>query len=322
MIMRDFIGDIHGQADALERLLVKLGYVHNGASYAHPTRSAVFLGDLIDRGPDQVRVCRVVMDMVNSGNAELVMGNHEFNAVCFMTPDPECEGEYLRRHNEQNMHQHAAFLDQVGMGSVLHFELIEWFRGLPIFIDHSDFRAVHACWMADHAEMASRFTSEGNRLTDEGWVEASRQDSPAFESIEVLLKGPDGRLPEGLSYISGSKPRKKARIRWWKEEAGTLNDILIAPSALRSQLESIKACDDMLIGYPHSKPIFIGHYWLLGVAAPLTPKVACLDYSAGLEDRSGRLCAYRWNGEQNLSAASFVWVDVGSPGLSDITPAF
>ncbi|MFJ6392039.1 polynucleotide kinase-phosphatase [Streptomyces sp. NPDC091972] len=70
----DIVGDIHGCAAELESLLGKLGYVDG----VHPEgRTAVFVGDLVDRGPDSPGVLRRVMAMVKSGNALCVPGNHE-----------------------------------------------------------------------------------------------------------------------------------------------------------------------------------------------------------------------------------------------------
>ncbi|MEU3415950.1 polynucleotide kinase-phosphatase [Streptomyces sp. NPDC006658] len=70
----DIIGDIHGCSAELEALLAKLGY----ADGVHPEgRTAVFVGDLVDRGPDSPGVLRRVMSMVNSGTALCVPGNHE-----------------------------------------------------------------------------------------------------------------------------------------------------------------------------------------------------------------------------------------------------
>ncbi|MEV5785152.1 polynucleotide kinase-phosphatase [Streptomyces sp. NPDC052287] len=70
----DIVGDIHGCASELETLLGKLGY----ADGVHPQgRTAVFVGDLVDRGPDTPGVLRRVMSMVGSGNALCVPGNHE-----------------------------------------------------------------------------------------------------------------------------------------------------------------------------------------------------------------------------------------------------
>ncbi|MFE5136709.1 polynucleotide kinase-phosphatase [Streptomyces fagopyri] len=70
----DIVGDIHGCASELETLLGKLGYTDG----VHPQgRTAVFVGDLVDRGPDTPGVLRRVMSMVGSGNALCVPGNHE-----------------------------------------------------------------------------------------------------------------------------------------------------------------------------------------------------------------------------------------------------
>ncbi|MEV3991450.1 polynucleotide kinase-phosphatase [Streptomyces sp. NPDC049837] len=70
----DIIGDIHGCSSELETLLAKLGYEDG----VHPDgRTAVFVGDLVDRGPDSPGVLRRVMGMVASGNALCVPGNHE-----------------------------------------------------------------------------------------------------------------------------------------------------------------------------------------------------------------------------------------------------
>jgi protein phosphatase len=81
----DIIGDIHGCRAELESLLVELGYKitrdelgrATNASYPDGARRAVFVGDLVDRGPDTPGVLRLVMGMVASGNAFCVPGNHE-----------------------------------------------------------------------------------------------------------------------------------------------------------------------------------------------------------------------------------------------------
>ena len=54
--MIDFIGDIHGHADKLEWLLSKMGYDKKNDTYSHPERTVIFVGDYIDRGPDNPRV--------------------------------------------------------------------------------------------------------------------------------------------------------------------------------------------------------------------------------------------------------------------------
>jgi protein phosphatase len=79
----DVIGDVHGCRLELEQLLDKLGYAIDRdaagrpVSASHPTRRAIFLGDLVDRGPDTPGVLRLVMGMVAAGTAFCVPGNHE-----------------------------------------------------------------------------------------------------------------------------------------------------------------------------------------------------------------------------------------------------
>ncbi|MDJ0618487.1 MAG: polynucleotide kinase-phosphatase [Calothrix sp. MO_192.B10] len=88
----DIIGDIHGCCDELEALLTKLGYVQmpadkqetetsdfwNFPTYHHPQgRKAVFLGDLIDRGPRILDTVKLVRNMVKAGTGMCVPGNHE-----------------------------------------------------------------------------------------------------------------------------------------------------------------------------------------------------------------------------------------------------
>ena len=65
----DIIGDVHGEADALQRLLDNLGYAPVDGCWQHSSRRVIFLGDFIDRGPEQRRVLEVVIPMVQSGNA-------------------------------------------------------------------------------------------------------------------------------------------------------------------------------------------------------------------------------------------------------------
>ena len=89
----DIIGDVHGCADELEVLLGTLGYeitavapgapmLHGGPVYAHPEgRKAVFLGDLVDRGPRVLDTVRLVANMVRNGSALCVPGNHDVKLV-------------------------------------------------------------------------------------------------------------------------------------------------------------------------------------------------------------------------------------------------
>ncbi|MEU3072193.1 polynucleotide kinase-phosphatase [Streptomyces laurentii] len=95
----DIIGDVHGCRSELESLLTRLGYVDGH----HPEgRTAVFVGDLVDRGPDSPGVLRRVMGMVAAGDALCVPGNHE-NKL----------GRWLRGRQVQPTHGLAETIEQL-----------------------------------------------------------------------------------------------------------------------------------------------------------------------------------------------------------------
>ncbi|HXH48745.1 MAG TPA: polynucleotide kinase-phosphatase [Terriglobia bacterium] len=74
----DIIGDVHGCFDELKELLEKLGYSIDGETAIPPEgRKAVFVGDLVDRGPKVVPVLRLAMKMVQAGTAFCLPGNHD-----------------------------------------------------------------------------------------------------------------------------------------------------------------------------------------------------------------------------------------------------
>ena len=142
----DIIGDVHGQARKLVGLLHKLGYRRSEGAWSHPEQTAIFVGDLIDRGPHQLATIDIVHPMVESGAAHCILGNHEFNAIAWSTPDPDAPGEFLRRRDRpSNRAQHRAFLSEVE-NTARHDELIAWFKTLPLWLDFGEVRVVHACW--------------------------------------------------------------------------------------------------------------------------------------------------------------------------------
>ncbi len=77
----DLIGDVHGCLAELQALLAQLGYTLGEHVLPPPGRTAVFLGDLVDRGPDVPGVLQLVMDMVAAGIALCVPGNHDAKLV-------------------------------------------------------------------------------------------------------------------------------------------------------------------------------------------------------------------------------------------------
>jgi hypothetical protein len=140
----DIIGDVHGHAGALRRLLRALNYEEADGLFRHPDRRVVFVGDFVDRGPEQLEVLQIAKAMCDAGSALAVMGNHEFNALGWSESDGK--GGFLRPHTEKNAHQHREFLRQIGQGSAAHDRALAWFRTLPVWKEFPGLRIVHACW--------------------------------------------------------------------------------------------------------------------------------------------------------------------------------
>jgi predicted MPP superfamily phosphohydrolase len=86
--MFDIIGDIHGHAAELKSLLTRMDYKEQNGVWQHPSRKAIFVGDLIDRGPAIREVLHIVRNMIDHDQALAVMGNHEYNAIAYALSSP------------------------------------------------------------------------------------------------------------------------------------------------------------------------------------------------------------------------------------------
>jgi hypothetical protein len=308
----DVIGDVHGCAEKLEVLLDELGYSINEScgAYRHGVRRAVFVGDLIDRGPQQSATLRLVRSMVESGSAKVVMGNHEFNALCYATPR-DGSGGYLRAHSRKNTDQHKAFLALTRSEQDYHRE---WFLSLPLWLDLGGLRVVHACWHeASLTEVAT--TLGGDRFPSATeLVEATTEGTAFYNAVEVLLKGPEISLD-----IFGLEPfldkdghiRHDARVRWWDQSASTLSQAVViprtatTPTGLPYTAPDLRVDPSELFLYSDRVPVVYGHYWRDGQPhekEDWTAHTACVDFSAV---KGGTLVAYRWNGESEIRRENY-----------------
>jgi len=286
-----------------------MGYVHRGGAWRHSGRTAIFVGDFIDRGPDQLRTLELVRDMIDAGSARAVMGNHEFNAIAWATADPLAEGRHLRaRHGpkgERHRQQHQAFLAEVGGDSPAHREWAAWFLDLPLWIEEPEFRVIHACWSPAHVEAMRPRLRSGARLTAALVEEASRKGAHAHAAIEILLKGDEAVLPDGVTFTDkDGHVRRAIRTRWWDPTRTTYRDAYMGPDGI--DMPDLAMSDRRILPAP-DRPTFIGHYWFSPeeTLAPASSLVACVDYSVA---RGGRMVAYRFDGEATLSAEKFMSV--------------
>ncbi len=304
----DIVGDVHGHCAKLEVLLAQLGYRKTKGAWRHPDgRKVLFVGDLIDRGPAQLKTCTLVRGMVEEGEALCIMGNHEYNAVQHQLGYRDLRG---------GRDPHHTFLKEAPKGSPAYGDWLAWFMRLPLWLDLGPFCLIHACW----DEAAMRVLQEAGlgeeavmdeelfRLAGRGRkAEPGTAERAVHDAMEIVLKGREIPLPEG--HVFNDKDgieRREIRTCWWKEDAKTYKEF--AFMADKTGIPEVPLPDALKPIRP-AKPVFIGHYWLApDVPALQSARVACVDYSAG---QGGPLVAYCWQpGDAELCVSRFVSYDL------------
>lgn len=291
----DFIGDVHANARRLRELLEHLGYVRKGGwTYRHPDpdRSAIFMGDLINRGPDNVAVYVLVRSMVEDGRAQCLLGNHELDAIAWATVCP-VSGWPMMERNDVNWSRARAFLNQVEEGSKLHGDMIKWFKTLPLWIETDEFRAVHACWHAESIEAIAPYVSEG-RVLRSAWTAVLDREGPAYAAANMLVRGPE---------FAAACRREPApvRVRWWDMKATTVAQAAVQPEHLDPATGAMPY-DATPYRHDGSKPLFFGHYGDRCSPRLVSASAACVDNYAGIHRP---LVAYSWTGEDRLFDDAF-----------------
>lgn len=288
----DIIGDIHGQADKLKRLLDALGY----RDYVPPKgRCAIFVGDLIDRGPKQIETLEIVFGMLDKGHARCIMGNHEFNALAFSTPN-KTTGHMLRPHSARNVYHHHAFLQEAPYQSPLYWHWIGRLFELPLYLDLPKLRVVHAYW-SPRAICYLKTHLDNAQLTP-SILRDALPGTVLRTALDALLNGLEVDLPHGESFldIQGTR-RYRVRVRWWQNNWHTLP---LEQSAQLTDTQLSTLSDTARAHFPKgpdaevdcdSRPVFFGHYWFSG-APHILQNAVCVDYSAALD---GDLVAYAFD---------------------------
>jgi hypothetical protein len=305
--MYDLIGDIHGHADELERLLAVLGYRESSGTYRHPQRRAIFLGDFIDRGPKIRQVLDIVRSMIEEGHALAVMGNHELNALAYHTEDPDFPGEHLRPRTSKNVRQHQRTIEQLSATELESY--LNWLRTLPLWLDLDGIRAVHACWDERQMAVIDQAHERHNGITTEFLCSACRKGNRLFDSVQIVLKGREAKLPPNVGFDDkDGQFRAHFRTRWYLPPDGhTYRTYALQSDEIACDVRLDEAIIAEAVPYPpRACPVFFGHYWLSDQQPQaLAHNVACLDYSVA---KGGFLCAYRWHGEEKLNNDHFVRV--------------
>jgi calcineurin-like phosphoesterase family protein len=272
----DLIGDIHGELDALERLLALLGYAQDGSH--RQNRRLVFLGDLVDRGPDSLGVLQLVQELVAADRAQCVLGNHELNLLL----GKRRQGNQWYYGETQELAE-GGLVSQVLATAQDRQWILEFIASLPVALVGAELRVVHACW--DDRSIAKLKMSDGPpEACFEEWRlridHELKREGIAPDSLQADLRrqnqNPVGVSTSGLErstatpFWAGGKLRRVERVAWWQQ-------------------------------YRSSVPVVFGHYWRglkvgsmvptegpylfeeASVGAPLGPRqnAYCIDFSVG-----------------------------------------
>ncbi len=202
-----FIGDVHGWADRLERVLAQVD------------GDLVFMGDLIDRGPDAPAVLDRVHDLCDQGRARCLMGNHEYALVRGVGCDElgiAAEPRFLQAWAER--YGGDAVLDSYGL---IHLDAVAlrrvlgrhlpWLAALPWLLQGSvDGRQ----WYAVHAGLHDGPLAPQLVELERGPESMRRRDidqpPPLYAKQRAFLLPND--LPTGACVVSGHTPQPVARV--------------------------------------------------------------------------------------------------------------
>lgn len=247
----DIIGDVHGELDALNALLTHLGYDRFGI---HPQqRTLVFMGDLIDRGPNSPGVVEKVSSLYFAKRAQCILGNHELRLLNRINkPDNSWTSQELAQKAIRNGWQAPM---RVAHSLQLRAALT-FFTELPIALVRSDVRLIHACWhdpsiaalpeiVGSWSALFARFRRHMNKeLKELGWnrkrVTKLKASYPLYEGppeinsvpfleelseyfsleqnlnpLKVLTQGLYGHVENKLPFWSGHRWQMSDRQKWW-----------------------------------------------------------------------------------------------------------
>ena len=286
----DIIGDIHGESDKLEALLLAMGYREQTGVFQHPDRKAIFVGDIIDRGPGVRRVVEIVSRMVGDDHAYLVLGNHELNLINWFRP-LGLSKTFAHPHSKANRLQLSATLDVFSEDEAK--SLANWLSYQPLFLEFPKFRVAHALW---DQHFISRFidTYSSCCLSPEVLRQSDRNPW-LLQGLDRLTRGLNLRLPEGY-FLTGNDgvSRKRIRAKFWGEASSNYGNVLLQAQPLPPELaarELTAIQKQQLCRYgAQERPLFVGHYWQSLPTNLFSANIACVDFSAA---GTGPLVAYR-----------------------------
>ncbi len=293
-IYYDIIGDVHGNAGELIRLLKQMEYSENEGIWGHKHRKAIFVGDFTCRGPQTRGSLNIVRAMVENDTAYAILGNHEMNVIGHFTKDKEgipfklatgSNKKIMDRIKEEYIYEKSQLKDD-----------IKWLRRLPFFLEFDNIRITHAYWSSDNKKLIEESISE-KKLTKKLLRIIFTPGTPLSEAVRQTTRGIEVNLPHDLIIKDNRNIRRtNFRINWWEDPKGkTFKQISYGNKFI---LPDYTIPPEILFPfqvYPSGAPlVFIGHYCMAPARLIPVPNVCCVDSCVA---NDGHLAAYRWNGE-------------------------
>ena len=258
----DIVGDVHGEVEVLESLLSYLGYDAQGDSA--DGRRLVFLGDLIDRGPDSPAVVDKVMSLVGNGKAQCLMGNHELN-ILLNRPLPGNGWLIQPNHLENPGEFRSRPVDPEKLQDYLQF-----FSSLPLALENESLRLTHACWHAqsvaqlrEPAYSELSITDLYRRFDDAALQEIHASGLQAALDDEVRQYGVALEDPEWQARLLPAHAKAEVlRHMWNPVRVLTTSEVRAGPKpffivGLWRMIERTRWWDY----YDDDIPVVIGHFW-------------------------------------------------------------
>jgi hypothetical protein len=303
--MYDIIGDIHGHYKLLVRMLRKLGYENSPIGFKHPERKVIFTGDYINRGPEIRETVSLIRQMVESGNALAILGNHELNAIIYFTLDKE--SRFFRKYASRLRLPLLSTIEQYAADQEDFKENVKWFRHLPFFLDMGDFRVAHGGWNDSHINTVNQYMN-GEKKIKRSFLKEFFTNPGLNRAVNELVKGIEFQLPKDL-VIRDTKgiSHRNFRVKWWEPAEGkTFNEASFSNRFILPAYTMPKEIIPEIPFYPDDlPPVFFGHYCLEKQELIIKKNLCCVDRCVV---RSQTLTAYRWNGEKILSPINLVHV--------------
>lgn len=304
--MYDIIGDVHGEATLLKKLLKLLGYNKTNGIYAHSERKAVFVGDFTNRGPEIRQTLHLIKQMVESGTAYAILGNHEINNILYHLKNEIKEP--LLPEKGKRIVSVTRTIQEFKPYPEEWKEFRRWLRTLPFFLELDGIRIVHAYWSDTNIELIKELLPPGKISRQVFRDLVLMPDSPLSQAILQTTRGVHLVLPPDLKiYDHRKRNHRFFRIKWWEDPDGkTFHDFSYESKFHLPRYTIPKEIYPEYERYPFdAPPVFFGHYCQGRGPQIISHNLCCIDACVTIRNV---LAAYRWSGEQILIPENFAVV--------------